>query len=97
MTSGFKASLKVALKVQDNHIGQVKEHFLLLCPSFDDQRRDLLAGIEELLRPFVQIANLSNDALTQLLLYSDKDLSYEMNSDILRLTIHFIRETGRFD
>ena len=71
--------------------------FLLLCPSFDDQRRDLLAGIEELLRPFVQIANLSNDALTQLLLYGDKDLSYEMNSDILRLTIHFIRETGRFD
>ena len=73
------------------------EHFLLLCPSFDDQRRDLLAGIEELLRPFVQIANLSNDALTQLLLYGDKDLSYEMNSDILRLTIRFIRETGRFD
>ena len=59
--------------------------------------RDLLAGIEELLRPFVQIANLSNDALTQLLLYGDKDLSYEMNSDILRLTIRFIRETGRFD
>ena len=73
------------------------EHFLLLCPSFDDQRRDLLAGIEELLRPFVQIANLSNDTLTQLLLYGDKDLSYGMNSDILRLTIHFIRETGRFD
>ena len=72
-------------------------HFLLLCPSFDDQRRDLLAGIEELLRPFVQIANLSNDALTQLLLYGDEDLSYEMNSDILRLTIRFIRETGRFD
>ena len=31
------------------------EHSLLLCPSFDDQRRDLLAGIEELLllRQFV--------------------------------------------
>ena len=43
------------------------EHFLLLCPSFDLQRRDLLAGIVELLRPFVQIASLSNDPLTQLL------------------------------
>ena len=51
------------------------EHFLLLCPSFDLQRRHLLAGIVELLRPFVQIANLSNDALTQLLLYGDLDLS----------------------
>ena len=31
------------------------EHFLLLCPSFDIQRQDLLAGVSELLRPFVQI------------------------------------------
>ena len=73
------------------------EHFLLLCPSFDDQRRDVLAGIEELLRPFVQIANLSNDSLTQLLLYGDKDLSCEVNRDILRLTLRSIRETSRFD
>ena len=41
------------------------EHFLLLFPSFGSQRTVLLAGIEELLGPFVQIANLSNDALTQ--------------------------------
>ena len=45
----------------------------------------------------MQIANLSNDALTQLLLYGDKDLSYEVNRDILRLTLRFIRETGWFD
>ena len=59
------------------------EHFLLLCPLFDLQRRDLLAGIVELLRPFVQIANLSNDALTQLLLYCDQDLSNDLNKNIL--------------
>ena len=56
-----------------------------------------IAGIEELLRPFVQIANLSNNALTQLLLYGDKDLFSEVNKDILRLTLPFIGETGRFD
>ena len=50
------------------------EHFLLPCPFFDVQRQDLLAGIAELLRPFVQITNLSNDALTQLLLYGHQDL-----------------------
>ena len=76
---------------------RIQNAFLLLCPSFNDQRRDFLAGIEELLRPFVQIANLSNDALTQLLLYGDEDLSCEVNRDILRLTLRFIRETGRFD
>ena len=73
------------------------EHFLLLCPSFDVQRQDLLAGIAELLRPVVQIADLSNDALTQLLLCGDNDLSNNLNRSILELTLSFIHETGRFD
>ena len=73
------------------------EHFLLLCPSFDVQRQDLLAGIAELLRPVVQIADLSNNALTQLLLYGDNDLSNNVNRSILELTLRFIHETGRFD
>ena len=73
------------------------EHFLLLCPSFDVQRRDLLAEIAELLRPFVQITNLSNDALTQLLLYGDQDLCYDLNKNVLRLSLRSIHEAGRFD
>ena len=73
------------------------EHFLLLCPSFNLQRADLLAGIVELLRPFIQIANLSNDALTQLLLCGDQNLSNDLNKNILELTLHFIHESGRFD
>ena len=73
------------------------EHFLLFCPSFDVQRQDLLAGIAELLRPVVQIADLSNGALTQLLLYGDNDLSNNLNRSILELTLSFIHETGRFD
>ena len=73
------------------------EHFFLLCPSFDLQRRDLLAGIVELLRPFVEVTSLSNDALTQLLLYGDQDLSNDLNENILELTLRFIHETGRFD
>ena len=73
------------------------EHFLLLYPSFDLQRRDLLAEIVEILRPFVQITNLSNDALIQLLLYDDQYLSYDLNRNILELTLRFIHETGRFD
>ena len=45
------------------------EHFLLLCPSFDIQRRDLLAGVSELLRPYVRINSLPNNALIQILLF----------------------------
>ena len=73
------------------------EHFLLLCPSFDVQRQNLLAGIVELLRPYVQITNLSKHYLTQLLLYGDEDLSNELNRNVLKLTLRFIHETGRFD
>ena len=43
------------------------EHFLLLCPSFVVQRQDLLAEIVELLRPFLQITDLSNDVLVKLM------------------------------
>ena len=73
------------------------EHFLLLCPTFDAQRWDLFAGIVELIRPFRQITDLSNDSLTQLLLYGDQDLSTELNRNILELTLRFIHDTGRFD
>jgi hypothetical protein len=72
------------------------EHFLLLCPSFDIQRRDLLAGLSELLRPFVQIDSLSNNDIIQILLYGGKDLSKDVNKNMLELTLNFIHKTGRF-
>ena len=72
-------------------------HFLLLCPSFDVQHQDLLAGIVEVLRPFLQITDLSNDVLVQLLLYGDQNLSYDLNRKILEFTLRYIHETGRFD
>ena len=45
----------------------------------------------------IKFLNLSNDALTQLLLYGDNDLSNNLNRSILELTLSFIHETGRFD
>ena len=48
------------------------EHFLLLCPSFDTQLRDLLAGVSEPLRLLAQINSLSRNVLLQLLLHGDR-------------------------
>ena len=48
--------------------------------------KNLFAGIVELIRPFRQITDLSNDSLTQLLSYGDQDLSNDMNRNILELT-----------
>ena len=72
------------------------EHFLLLCPSFDVPRRDLLAGVSALLRPFGH-TNPSNEFLMRILLYGDEDFPASLNKDMLLLTLRFIHETGRFD
>ena len=72
------------------------EHFLLLCPSFDVPRRDLLAGVSGFLRPLGH-TNPSSEFLMQILLYGDKDFPVNLNKDILLLTLRFIHETGRFD
>ena len=72
------------------------EHFLLLCPSFKVQRRNLLAGVFALLRSFGYI-DLSNEILTQLLLFGDKGLPNDVNRNILKLTLLYIHKTGRLN
>ena len=73
-----------------------EEHFLLLCPSFDTQRRNLLDRTLPLIRP-LGITSPSNELLSHILLYGWKDLSADLNKEILQGTICFIRESGRFD
>ena len=73
------------------------EHFLLLCPSYDIQRRDLLAGVSELLRPCVRMNSLPNNVLVQILLYGDKDFPIDVNKNVLKLTLNFIHNRGRFN
>ena len=66
-----------------------EEHFLLLCPSFDTQRRGLLDRNLPVLRP-LGIANPSNELLSQILLYGCTDLPADSNREILQGTISFI-------
>ena len=72
------------------------EHFLLLCPSFEIQHRNLLARVFALLRPLGYVT-IPNEPLTHLLLYGDKDFPNDLNKNILELTLEFIHETGQFD
>ena len=66
-------------------------------PSFDVQRRHLLAGVSVLLRQFVEINSLPNDVLVQILLYGDKNLPNEIKKIIFEMTLVFIHNAGRFD
>ncbi len=74
---------------------ETTEHFLLLCPSFEAERRSLLADVFDLIHPFGYV-DLSNEVLLQLLLYGDKNLSFNLNKCILESTINYIHMTGRF-
>ena len=69
---------------------ETAEHFLLLCPSFEVERRNLLATVFELIQPF-RFTNFSNEVLTQLLLYGDKNLPNDLNRNILELTLEYIQ------
>ena len=75
---------------------ETTEHFLLLCPSFEVERRNLLARVFQLLRPYGYI-DLSNEVLAQLLLYGDRYLPNNLNRNKLELTLQYIHATGRFD
>ena len=74
---------------------ETTEHFLLLCPSFEAERRILLADVLDLIRPFGYV-DPSNEVLMQILLYGDKNFSFNLNKSILELTINYIHTTGRF-
>ena len=72
------------------------EHFLLLCNSFAEHRRSLLAGVNDVLEAYGYSEAPDNNIL-QLLLYGNKNLPLEVNRLILNATINYIFETERFD
>ena len=72
------------------------EHLLLLCNSFTEYRRSLLAGASDVLQTYGYSEAPGNNIL-QLLLYGDESLLLEANALIRNLTIKFILETERFD
>ena len=71
-------------------------HFLLLCNSFTEYRRSLLASANDVLQTYGYSEAPGNN-IWHLLLYGDENLPLEVNALILNLTIKFILETERFD
>ena len=70
------------------------EHFLLHCRLFTTIRIDLLHNLSLLLNQNVN--TLSNNVLTNILIYGSSDLSKDINKKILSNTILFIKRSNRF-
>ena len=67
-------------------------HYLLRCPNFAHQRNSLMNEINNINLSL----HLSNDEyLTNVLLYGNKQFSYEDNSKILNFTVGFINSSER--
>ena len=71
------------------------EQFLLLCHSFEENRRNLLVGVNDILKAHGKAEGL-NENILQILLYGDKDLPLEANKLILNLTVKYLFEPKRF-
>ena len=55
------------------------EHYLLLCQSYEEPRRELLNGLNAILPP-CDTSNLSNELLIELILYGNERLPFGVNS-----------------
>ena len=69
-------------------------HYLLHCPDYLQERKTLLNTISCIVS---NIFDFNNDQLTEVLLYSKKDLYNINNTNILDATINYLIETKRFN
>ena len=69
------------------------EHFLLHCPNFGEARRDLHGTLLDI--PRVDISLLDSQALCNLMLYGNPDLTLIENRMIIEATIKYINATNR--
>ena len=67
-------------------------HFLICCPIFNAHRERMM----ELVQPIIGQLNVDDSDLSKILLYGIKELSQAQNQEILKATLNYIRETGRF-
>ena len=69
------------------------EHFLLHCPNFEEARTDLHGTLLDI--PRVDISLLDSQALCNLMLYGNPDLTLIENRMIIEATIKYIKATNR--
>ena len=76
---------------------ETTDHFLVACPLFRMQRDRLLSVVTPIISKLHCWTSATNSARTNWLLYGDDKLDIGENSEILKSTIKFIRDTERFE
>ena len=73
---------------------ETTEHFLLKCPLFTDHRQTLLSMVIPKIN--LNENTLTDESIAQILLYGNERLTPGDNNFILRATMDYFRNTGRF-
>ena len=68
---------------------------LLLFPIFNDYREKLLTTVNPIIAK-LHTHKFENSIMAKILLYGDKSLNYEENRTLLKATVYYILNTGRF-
>ena len=71
-------------------------HYLLKCPMFASQRDTLLSSVRPIILKVSPMDTLGSLDMVNILLYGNKGLTFAENSRIIRATIEFIVDSGRF-
>ena len=69
-------------------------HFLLHCPSFTNEGKNLLLKIERIIP---DIFRKTDTSITSIILYGNPSISAEVNTHILKSSIDYILSTKRFE
>ena len=69
-------------------------HFLLRCQNHVMNRSKLLKNVYNLDQT---LRNYDDDHLIHILLYGSEKFNFNLNKDIIKLTICYLKDTERFD
>ena len=74
---------------------ETTKHFLLICQNYANERTVLLNLVNPLLTG-LNMTNLSDDKITQILLYGYQSFAVKDNEKIVKACLQFIKTSGRF-
>ena len=73
---------------------ETKAHFLLRCQNHVMNRSKLLKNVYNLDQT---LRNYNDDHLIHILLYGSEKFHFNLNKEIIKLTIYYLKDTERFD
>ncbi len=87
----FNYNLVTSPNCNHCNLPETPNHYFLICPQYDQERKEMLDKIRQILR----INNLNNKITLDILVYGSKKLSHTFNTQVFHIVQIFIKKSGR--